>query len=132
MFAQDFTGGKIYSLPLVNAPTASQLQLFHQYHGEAPDGIVFGKSGKRYVMLAIPGNYGISILRPDGTEQTQLHNAPGSPFFPYDSPANGAFDKHGSLLVTNHAFATLIPSNFAVLNVFVDDKEEKPVKPHVP
>jgi hypothetical protein len=83
-------------------------------------------------MLAAPGNSGISILGPDGTEITQLHNAPGSPFYPYDSPANGAFDKHGSLLVSNHAFATLIPSNFAVLSAFVDDRECKLVRPNIP
>jgi sugar lactone lactonase YvrE len=126
-----FTGGRIYSLPLVDAPTADDLQLFHQYNGEAPDGIVFGRSGNLYVMLAAPGNSGISILRPDGTEITQLHNTT-HPFFPYDSPANAAFDKHGSLLVTNHAFATLNPEHYTVLSVFVNDKESPLVKPNVP
>ena len=130
-FSPAFTGGRIYSLPLVDQPTSADLQLFHQYNGEAPDGIVFGRSGKLYVMLAIPGFSGISILRPDGTEETQLHNAPGSPFFPYDSPANGAFDKHGSLLLSNHAFATLNPANFTVLSVFVDDKEAPLVRPNI-
>jgi len=126
-----FTGGRIYSLPLVDAPTAADLQLFHQYNGEAPDGIVFGRSGNLYVMLAAPGNSGISILRPNGTEITQLHNTT-DPFFPYDSPANAAFDKHGSLLVTNHAFATMNPEHYTVLSVFVNDKESPLVKPNVP
>lgn len=125
----NFLGGGIYTLPLVNSPTASQLQLFHQYNGDAPDGIAFGKSGKLYVALAAPFNSGISILRADGTEETRLSNPPGSPVFPYDSPANIAFDKHGSALVTNHAFATMIPANFTVLSVFVDDKESPLVKP---
>lgn len=128
----EFLGGKIYTLPLVNAPTAAQLQLFHQYNGEAPDDMAFGKSGKLYVVQAAPFNSGISILRPDGTEAARLTNAPNSPIFPYDSPANAAFDKYGSLLVTNHAFATMSPSNFTVLDVFVDDKESPLVTPHIP
>jgi sugar lactone lactonase YvrE len=127
-----FTGGRVYTLPLVHHPAVSDLHLFHQYNGEAPDGIAFGKSGKLYVMLAVPGFSGISILQPNGTEITQLHNAPNSPFDPYDSPANAAFDKHGSLLVTNHAFATMIPSHFTVLSVFVDDKEAPLEKPDIP
>ncbi|HYY42282.1 MAG TPA: hypothetical protein VE775_06075, partial [Pyrinomonadaceae bacterium] len=92
----------------------------------------FGRSGNLYVVLAAPFNSGISILRPDGTEETRLSNPPGSPIFPYDSPANAAFDKHGALLLTNHAFATGIPSNFTVLNVFVGDKESALVRPDVP
>ncbi|HEX8845311.1 MAG TPA: hypothetical protein VF791_11735 [Pyrinomonadaceae bacterium] len=125
----NFLGGRIYTLPLVAAPTAADLQIFHQYNGDAPDGIAFGRSGKLYVALAAPFNSGISILRPDGTEETRLSNPMGSPIFPYDSPANIAFNKHGSALVTNHAFATMIPSNFTVLDVFVDDKESPLVKP---
>lgn len=128
----EFQGGKVYTLPLVNNPQANQLQIFHQYNGEAPDGIAFGKSGNLYVVLAAPFNSGISILRPDGTEITQLHNPQGSPIFPYDSPANAAFSKKGSLLLTNHAFATMIPANFTVLDVFVDDKESPLVKPEIP
>jgi sugar lactone lactonase YvrE len=127
-----FLGGKIYTLPLVNSPVAADLQVFHQYNGEAPDGIAFGKSGKLYVVEAAPFNSGISILLPDGTEQTRLTNPPGSPIFPYDSPANAAFGKQGSLLLTNHAFATMLPSNFTVLDVFVDDKESPLVKPNIP
>jgi sugar lactone lactonase YvrE len=128
----EFLGGKIYTLPVVSSPAASDLQVFHQYDGEAPDGIAFGRSGKLYVTIAAPFNSGVSILRPDGTEETQLHNPPGSPLFPYDSPANIAFNKHGSLLLSNHAFATGIPANFTVLDVFVDDKESPLVKPNLP
>jgi sugar lactone lactonase YvrE len=128
----NFLGGKIYTLPLVNSPSAGDLQTFFQYNGEAPDGIAFGKSGKLYVALAAPFNSGISILAADGTEAGRLTNPIGSPIFPYDSPANVAFGKQGSLLVTNHAFATMIPSNFTVLDVFVDDKEEPLVRPSVP
>ncbi len=128
----NFLGGKIYTLPLVNAPQAGDLQVFHQYNGEAPDGIAFGRSGKLYVVEAAPFNSGISILLPDGTEQTRLTNPPGSPISPYDSPANAAFNHQGSLLLTNHAFATMLPSNFTVLDVYVDDKESPLEKPSLP
>jgi sugar lactone lactonase YvrE len=127
----NFLGGKIYTLPLVNSPGAADLQTFFQYNGEAPDGIAFGKSGKLYVALAAPFNSGISILAPNGTEAARLTNPAGSPIFPYDSPANVAFSKQGSLVVTNHAFATAIPANFTVLDVFVDDKEFPLVRPNV-
>jgi hypothetical protein len=35
-------------------------------------------------------------------------------------------------VVTNHAFATMIPSNFTVLDAFVNDKEAPLVRPNVP
>ena len=123
-----FLGGKIYTLPLVAHPTAAQLQVFYEYNGEAPDGIAFGKSGLLYVALAAPFNSGVSILNPDGTEAARLHNDQ-DPTFPYDSPANIAFNKDGSILITNHAFLTMIPAHFVVLDVFVDDKESPLVKP---
>lgn len=117
----NFLGGKVYTLPLVSHPVATDLQVFHQYSGEAPDGIAFGRSGKLYVALAAPFNSGISILNPDGTEAARLHNDQ-NPIFPYDSPANIAFNKDGEIVITNHAFATMIPDHFVVLEVFVDDK----------
>ena len=128
----NFLGGKIYTLPLVDSPQASDLQTFHQYNGEAPDGIAFGKSGKLYVALAAPFNSGVSILAPDSTEVARLSNPVGSPIFPYDSPANIAFGRQGSILLTNHAFATMIPSNFTVLDVFVNDKEFPLERPSIP
>ncbi|HEY0100925.1 MAG TPA: SMP-30/gluconolactonase/LRE family protein [Pyrinomonadaceae bacterium] len=129
-----FTGGRIYTLPLVDAPTAADLQVFHQYNGEGPDGIAFGNSGKLYVMLASPGFSGVSVLSPTGAEVARIGNPPAPPPFglitPFNSPANGAFDKHGSLLVTNHTF--VFPGNESVLSVYVDDKESPLVKPNVP
>ncbi|MDX6269426.1 MAG: hypothetical protein QOD28_649 [Acidobacteriota bacterium] len=124
-----FTGGKIYTLPLVDAPTAADLQVFHQYNGEGPDGIAFGNSGKLYVMLASPGFSGVSVLSPTGAETARFGNPPSPDFLisPFNSPANAAFDKHGSLLVTNHTF--VFPGNESVLSVFVDDKESPLVKP---
>ncbi|HWN99206.1 MAG TPA: SMP-30/gluconolactonase/LRE family protein [Blastocatellia bacterium] len=124
----NFLGGKIYTLPLVANPSAAQLQVFHEYNGEAPDGIAFGRSGKLYVTLAAPFNSGVSILDSGGTEAARLHNDQ-DPTFPYDSPANIAFNKQGSIVITNHAFATMIPGHFVVLDVFVDDKESPLVKP---
>jgi sugar lactone lactonase YvrE len=129
----DFTGtGRVYTLPLVEQPTAADLQTFHTYApGDVPDGIAFGRSGNLYVAIATPFGSGVSILRPDGTESARLKNPPISPVFPYDSPANIAFDKHGSLLVINHPFATMDPSHFTVLDVYVNDKEHSLIRPNV-
>jgi sugar lactone lactonase YvrE len=145
--------GYVYSLPLVNKPLPSQLQVFHKYDlAEAPDGIAFGATGKLYVTLALPQYSGLSILRPDGTEQARLVNNDnpllelslhqlvefnlqvgwGSPVAPYDSPANLAFTPSGSALVTNHAFATMWPAHFRVLDVYVNDVGSPLVKPLLP
>jgi len=128
--AEDGTllGGKIYSLPLVANPSAQQLLVFHSYNGEAPDGIAFGKSGKLYVALALPFNSGVSILNPDGTETARFHNT-DDPTFPFDSPANIAFNNKGSIVITNHAFATHLAIHMVILDVFVDDRESPLVKP---
>lgn len=128
--------GVIYRLPLVDSPTAGELEEFFRYPFPdpapgalaGPDGIAFGKSGKLYVALA--GTSQISVLLPDGTEEARYSgpaaNPGGSPDpMPWANPANIAFnDKEGSLLVTNHA--SLVsppdPSLFAILDIFVDDK----------
>src|SRR5215208_251527 len=123
----------IYTLPLVAAPQASDLAVFKAFApGDIPDGIAFGKSSNLYVAIATPAASGIAILNASGVETGRLANPAGSPFFPYDSPANIAFDGHGSLLVTNHAFATGIPSNFTVLDVYVGDKGSPLSKPDLP
>ena len=123
----------IYTLPLVAAPQASDLAVFKAFTpGDIPDGIAFGKSSNLYVAIATPLASGIAILDQSGTETGRLTNPVGSPVFPYDSPANIAFDGHGSLLVTNHAFATMIPANFTVLDVYVGDKGSPLSKPDLP
>ena len=123
----------IYTLPLVAAPQASDLAVFKAFApGDIPDGIAFGKSSHLYVAIATPAASGIAILDPSGAETGRLTNPAGSPFFPYDSPANIAFDGHGSLLVSNHAFATGIPANFTVLDVYVGDKGSPLSKPGLP
>jgi sugar lactone lactonase YvrE len=130
----DPTGSSyIYTLPLVAQPVASDLAVFKAFTpGDIPDGIAFGKSSKLYVAIATPLASGVAILNQAGAETGRLANPAGSPVFPYDSPANIAFDGHGSLLVTNHAFATMIPSNFTVLDVYVGDKGSPLSKPDLP
>ena len=126
--------GHVYSLPLVDKPLASDLRDFHLYPLSGPDGIAFGASGKLYVATALPGQNGISILDPDGSESARLGNPPLSLFAPYDSPANVAFDGRGNLLVTNHAFITglVLPQQFQLLRVFVNDTASPLAKPIVP
>ncbi|CAN5168625.1 hypothetical protein BH18ACT4_BH18ACT4_10430 [soil metagenome] len=84
--------------------------------------------------IATPGASGISILAPSGEEVARLSNPPGSQHFPYDSPANIAFNGRGSILVTNHAFVTGVthPRQFSVLDVFVDDTGLPLVRPALP
>ena len=97
--------------------------MFHEYtNGDLPDGIAFGKTGRLYVAIATPFASGISILAPNGAEVVRLANQ-GNPIFPYDSPANIAFDGKGSILVTNHAFVTGVtnPEQFTILDVWVAD-----------
>lgn len=113
----------VYTLPLVAQPTAADLHVFHEYtSGDLPDGIAFGRSGRLYVAIATPFASGISIVSPAGTEVARLANQ-GNPIFPYDSPANIAFNGNGSILVTNHAFVTGVtnPEQFTVLDVYVAD-----------
>lgn len=126
--------GYVYTLPLVDQPRAADLKVFRHYPLGAPDGIAFGASGRLYVTLAMPGLSGISILNPNGSEYARLQNPPLSPISPYDSPANIAFDGRGNVLVTNHAFTTgiLLPQQFQVLRVFVDDVASPLPAPVVP
>lgn len=122
--------GQIYSVPRVDHPTDDQLELFHTYVDEIPDGIAFGRSGLLYVALKKAG-LGVSILRPDGSQAALLDNAT-EPLSPYDAPANIAFNHKGSIVVTNHAAFTGRPESFGLLDVFVDDKEAPLPKPLVP
>lgn len=129
----DFNGqGHIYTLPLGANPGPADLQTFHTFApGDTPDGIAFGRSGVLYVTDATPFSSGIIGLRGDGTEVFRFTNPVDTPINPYDSPANIAFDGKGSILVTNHAFATggQMPQQFQVLEVFVNDYEIGLFKP---
>ncbi|MEP7343353.1 MAG: hypothetical protein ABI977_36855 [Acidobacteriota bacterium] len=129
----DFNGqSHIYTLPLVHKPKANDLQVFHTFApGDLPDGIAFGLSGVLYVTDATPFSSGIIGLRGNGAEVFRFTNPVNTPINPYDSPANIAFDGRGSLLVTNHAFATggMNPQQFQVLKVYVRDFEIGLFKP---
>jgi sugar lactone lactonase YvrE len=129
--------GYVYTLPLVDHPTLSDLTLFHKYTladtGSGPDGIAFGKSGNLYVALA--GTSKISVLDANGTELQKFTGPaqnpanPGNNPLPWANPANIAFnDKTQSLLVTNHASLTGLPDPsplFAIFDVYVNDKAGK-------
>ncbi len=130
----DMLGGSyLYTLPAVSKPVTADLKVFRKFAlGDAIDGFAFGATGKLYVTLALPTTSGIAILWPDGSEDTRLVNALLSPTVPYDSPANVAFDGTGSLLVSNHAFATNLPSHFTVLDVFVGDTASPLERPNLP
>lgn len=127
--------GRVYTLPLVEQPRAQDLKIFHNYLlAEGPDGIAFGASGKLYVTLALPGQSGISVLNADGSEAARIKNPLLSLTKPFDAPANLAFDGKGNVLVTNHAFATglLLPKQFQVLKVYVNDVASPLVEPALP
>ncbi|MBD2361372.1 hypothetical protein H6G36_09305 [Anabaena minutissima FACHB-250] len=120
--------GFIYTLPLTDAPTATDMSTFFQYAtNEAPAGLEFGASGNLYVVLG-KGNQ-ISVLSPNGTEINRFSgpairpNDPSNPL-QWRNPSNITFNnKTRSLLVTNNPIPTIFDPQpeFAVYDVFVDD-----------
>jgi sugar lactone lactonase YvrE len=127
--------GHLYTLPLVDQPSAASLQKFHSFGlGEAPDGFAFGASGNLYVTIALPGKSGIVVLDPGGNEIARIVNPLLSLLSPFDAPANLDFDGQGNLLVTNHAFVSglVLPGQFQVLRVFVDDVASPLAAPLLP
>lgn len=132
----DFNGqGHIYTLPLKANPNAADLQTFHTFApGDIPDGIAFGASGVLWVTDATPFSSGIIGLRSNGGEVFRFTNPVNTPINPYDSPANISFNGRGSMLVTNHAFATggQMPQQFQVIQVYVNDHEAGLFKPIIP
>ena len=123
--------GTIYRLPLVAAPTAGQLEVFHTYTAnEIPDQLAFGAKGSLYVSLALSNQ--ISVLAADGTETTRISSAPGDAI-PLDLPAGIAFDSRSkSLFIANHALLSGDPTHFAVLQAAVGDPGDELVKPSLP
>jgi sugar lactone lactonase YvrE len=115
--------GSIYTLPLTDRPGRSDLALLHRYPEPmaAPDGILFGRSGRLYVTLA--GTNQIAIHDPNGTEVVRFPSASDNARqeIPWDNPASLAFDGRGSLLVTNQSYINAIPQHWAVLDTWVDD-----------
>ena len=129
--AADPNLGMVYRLPLVDAPTASDLEVFHAYTGgELPDQLAFGADGELYVTLALSNQ--LSILATDGTEISRLQSAPGDDI-PLDNPAGIAFDSRTqSLLIANHALLSGNPAHFAVLQAFVSDPGDPLEQPFLP
>jgi len=108
----------IYRLPLVDHPTAEDLQLVHRFpavNRQTPQatGIAFAESGDLYVALI--GTNQIAVLDPAGNEIRRI----SSPLF--DSPWGLAF-MGDSLLVTNADIQPVeTPSKWNVLKVFVGE-----------
>ena len=120
--------GIIYTLPLIDHPTAADLAVFHTFApGAGPDGIAFGKSGKLYVCLALSSQ--IAVLDPAGNEIARYSGPaqtanPSQPLV-WQNPANIAFDDaRKRILVTNHASLVANPV-FAVFDVYVNDQAGK-------
>jgi sugar lactone lactonase YvrE len=126
--------GIIYTLPLKPKPKADDLKEFFVYPEPAsgPDGIAFGKSGKLYVVLA--GANQISILKPDGTEESRFPSAEENQQqeVPYDTPASATFDGKGSLLITNQSYFADDSSHMVVFDAWVDDVALPLVRPRIP
>ena len=110
----------IYRLPLVDHPSAADLQLVHRFPvvpGQQPPqatGIAFAQSGNLYVSLI--GTNQIAVLDPSGNEIRRI----SSPLL--DSPWGLAFTGD-SLLVTNADIQPVeSPARWNVLKVFVGEE----------
>jgi len=123
--------GTIYRLPLVDAPSAADLEVFHTYtSGELPDQLAFGADGNLYVSLALSNQ--ISILAENGTELSRFGSSP-TDVIPLDNPAGIAFDSRSkSLLIANHALLSGDSAHFAVLQAFVGDPGDPLEMPILP
>lgn len=129
-FASPFVG-TVYRLPLVAAPAAADLEVFHQYtFGETPDQLAFATTGELFVSLALANQ--ISLLATDGSEVGRISSMPGDAV-PLDAPAGIAFDaRTQSLLIANHALLTGNPAHFAVLRTYVGDPGDELAEPLLP
>lgn len=136
VFLDRSLNGLIYKLSLADAPSASDLTLFHDYGaGEGPDEIAFGNSGTLYVTLATSD--AVSALAPDGTEAMRFegpaHDDNSS--VPYDSPSGLTFrNASKALLVNNHVESTFTVNTerFVVFDVVVNDTGDDLERPHLP
>lgn len=109
----------VYRLPLVDHPSASDLQLVHRFPVVAGEplpqatGLAFAESGNVYVALI--GTNQIAVLDPAGNEIRRI----SSPLF--DSPWGLAFMGQ-SVLVTNADIQPVAsPDRWKVLKVFVGE-----------
>jgi sugar lactone lactonase YvrE len=120
----------VYRLPLVDHPTAADLQLVHRFPVVANQplpqatGLAFAASGNLYVSLIGPNQ--IAVLDPAGNEIRRI----SSPLF--DSPWGLAFVGE-SLLVTNADINfPETPSRWNVLKVFVGEEGLPLNRPKMP
>jgi sugar lactone lactonase YvrE len=121
--------GRIFSLPRVDTPAASDLMVEHVFDGfEGPDGFAFGETGDLYVALA--GSNQLAVIGVGEGELSRIALAPTSAI-PLDAPANVAFDGRGGMLVTNHAVTTGNADHFAVLQVRANDRGAALFQPRV-
>ena len=120
--------GPIYTLPLVAAPAAGDLALFHEYGADGPDEIAFGRSGRLYVSLAVAN--AASVLDPSGNEVAR-YAGPATNGVPIDAPSGVAF-RGRSLLMNNHALFTMDPQRMVLFDIFVDDRGLPLVRPQIP
>jgi sugar lactone lactonase YvrE len=114
------TAAVIYRLPLVDHPTAADLQLVHVFPSASGQpwpqatGLAFAQSGNLYVALI--GTNQVAVLDPAGNEIRRI----SSPLF--DSPWGLAFMGQ-SLLVTNADIQPVAsPDKWNVLKVFVGER----------
>ena len=117
----------VYRLPLVDHPSAADLQVVHRFPvvpgQQLPQaaGLAFAKSGNIYVGLI--GTNQIAVLDPAGNEIRRI----SSPLF--DSPWGLAFMGQ-SLLVTNADIQPVeSPDRWKVLKVFVGESGLAPDRP---
>lgn len=159
-------GMTIYRLPIAH-PDAGHLQAFHQYtdlvvspcppSAEVPNclvpqalgagNIAFGRSGRLYVVLLSKNQ--LSILRPDGTEETRFPSPEVNARqpVPLSTPFDVTFNGQGSLLVSNggdysvgygpgratpptNGFAD--PKTWVVFDIYVGDTGSPLARPVIP
>jgi sugar lactone lactonase YvrE len=126
--------GIIYTLPLVNHPTASDLKTFARLPQpvDGPDGLAFGSSGKLYIALA--GANQMTILNRDGSVAARFPDLPTNYMaqeIPYDTPASVAFDGKGNLLVANQSYITGDSTHWAILRAYVNDRALPLIEPRI-
>lgn len=122
--------GAIYRVPVKDAPTAADTELFHQFAMPGPDGLAFGQSGRLYVTLAFTN--AIAVLTPDGAQEAQLTGPMAGPDGPiaWDNPAVLAFSWFTrQVFVANHALLSGDPASFNLFAVRLGERGALPALP---
>lgn len=115
--------GDLWRLPVVDAPTASDLEHVASLGDGGPDAIAFGRSGRIYVTLAY--THELAVLSPEGQVLERFTGPIQSPDgpIPYDNPAVFAFEPgRRSVLVVNHALFSANPDHFVLFRVAVGER----------